>query len=360
MNPLFPYAACLLLLLTPLVSANEDAPAKESASPKGTPVTVVKAIETTMISATVVRGEIESPSTPHIAAKVAAEVVNVKVDEGMQVQSGQLLAELDDETFNIAREIASADIQQLQVLIENQQRVLKRYKDLIGKKMTSQSALDDAITALKQSQAELISTKARLKEASYHLSHTRIISPVDGTVQQRTVSRGDYVEVGALLFQIVSTDKLRARIYFPETLAASVHPGMKIELTQNGKTVTGEIDRLRPMLEESNRALHALVDFHNENNWKPGSSIVARVILAEHARAVAVPEKALVRRPAGMVVYRINGATVTQQIVTTGLKQGDLIEVTSGLSAGDAIVLDGAAWLTDGATVEIQQAGDKP
>ena len=360
MNPLFPYAACLLLLLSPLVSANEDAPAKESASPKGTPVTVVKAIETSMTSATVVRGEIESPSTPHIAAKVAAEVISVRVDEGMQVQSGQLLAELDDETFSIAREIASADIQRLEVLIENQQRQLKRNKDLIDRKVTSQSALDDATTALKQSQAELISARARLKEASYQLSHTRIVSPVDGVVQQRTVSMGDYVKVGALLFQIASTDRLRARIYFPETLAASVHPSMKIELTQNGKTVTGEINRMRPMLEESNRALHALVSFNNEDNWKPGSSIVARAILAEHARAVAVPEKTLVRRPAGTVVYRVNDATVTQQIVTTGLKQGDLIEVTSGLSAGDVIVLDGAAWLTDGAAVQIQQAGDKP
>ncbi|HBH36182.1 MAG TPA: efflux RND transporter periplasmic adaptor subunit [Gammaproteobacteria bacterium] len=357
MNPICLNAA-LLLLLSPLASADADAPAEESAPAGGTPVTVVNAIETTMISATVVRGEIESPSTPHIAAKVAAEVVSVKVDEGMRVQSGQLLAELDDETFIIAQEIASADIQRLQVLIENQQRVLKRYKDLIGKKLTSQSALDDAITALKQSQAELISARARLKEASYQLSHTRIVSPVDGVVQQRTVSMGDYVKPGDMLFQIASTERLRARIYFPETLAASVHPGMKIELTQNGKTVTGEINRMRPMLEESNRALHALVDFQNKNNWKPGSSIVARVILAEHAQAVAVPEKALVRRPAGMVVYRINGTTVTQQIVTTGLKQGGLIEVTSGLSADDAIVLDGAAWLTDGAAVEIQQAED--
>jgi len=102
MNSLFPYAACLLLLLSPLVSADADAPTEESAPTGSTPVTVVNTIETTMISATVVRGEIESPSTPHIAAKVAAEVVSVKVDEGMQVQTGQLLAELDDETFSIA------------------------------------------------------------------------------------------------------------------------------------------------------------------------------------------------------------------------------------------------------------------
>ncbi|WP_177421132.1 efflux RND transporter periplasmic adaptor subunit [endosymbiont of Lamellibrachia barhami] len=354
MNPLFLFAPWLLLTLSTLVSA---APAEDSLPPKSTPVTMVKAIQTTMISTTMVRGEIESPSTPHIAAKVSAEAVSIKVDEGMHVESGQLLAKLDDETFRISEEIASAEIQRLQILIDNQQRILKRNKELFEKKLASQSVLDDALTALKQSQAELISASAKLKEARYQLSHTRVTSPVEGVIQQRTVSKGDYVKPGTLLFQIVSTDSLRARLYFPEPLAASIHLGMKVELTQGRKTVSGEVNRIRPMLEDSNRALHALVDFKNEGNWKPGSSIVARVILDEHKQAVAVPEKTLVRRPVGVVIYRIKDDTVTEQVVTTGLKQGDLIEVTSGLSAGDSIVLDGAAWLTDGARVEIQETG---
>ena len=357
MNPFSLNATLLLLFFSVLVSAVH---AEDTSPSQATPVTAVKAIQTSMISATIVRGEIESPSTPHIAAKVSAEITSIEVDEGLQVASGQLLAELDDEAFIIAEESASADIQRMQVLIENQRRILKRNRDLIDKKLISQSALDDANTALKQSQAELISTRARLKEARYQLSHARIISPVDGVVQQRTVSLGDYVKPGDMLFQIASTDSLRARLYFPETLAASVHLGMQVELTQRNKTLTGEVNRIRPMLEDGNRALHVLVDFQNEDDWKPGSSIVARVILDEHPQAVAVPEKALVRRPAGVVVYRIKDHRAIQQIVTTGLKQGDLIEVTSGLSAGDAIVLDGAAWLTDGATVEIQQAGAKP
>ncbi len=354
MNLFFTGSAWLLLTLSTFVSA---APSKDTLPPQATPVTMTRAIQTTMISTTMVRGEIESPSTPHIAAKISAEVDSIKVEEGMQVQSGQLLASLDDETFKISEEIASAEIQHLQILIDNQQRILKRNKELFEKKLASQSVLDDALTALKQSQAELISASAKLKEARYQLSHTRVTSPVEGVIQQRTVSKGDYVKPGTLLFQIVSTDSLRARLYFPEPLAASIYLGMKVELTQGRKTVSGEVNRIRPMLEDSNRALHALVDFKNEGNWKPGSSIVARVILGEHKQAVAVPEKTLVRRPVGVVIYRIKDDTVTEQVVTTGLKQGDLIEVTSGLSAGDSIVLDGAAWLTDGARVEIQETG---
>ncbi len=346
----------LIFLLIILSASIATVHAEDVSVSQATPVTVVDAIQIPMISASIVRGEIESPSTPHIAAKVAAEIVSIEIDEGMQVQSGDLLAELDDEAFKIAEESANANIQRMQVLITNQQRILKRNTELIGKKLISQSALDDAITAVKQSQAELIGAKARLKEARYQLSHTKIISPIDGVVQQRTVSLGDYVKPGDLLFQITSTDNLRARLYFPETLVASVHLGMQVELTQRNKTVMGKVSRIRPMLEDGNRALHVLVEFQNKAHWKPGSSIVARVILEEHAQAVAVPEKVLVRRPAGVVVYRIEEHRAVQQIVTTGLKQGNLIEVTSGLSTGDTIVLDGAAWLTDGASVEIQEA----
>lgn len=344
------YSALVLLsLCTYLSTALSD-----EASPEGAPVTMVKAIQMTMVSSTLIRGEIESPSTPHIAAKVAAEIVSIKVDEGMRVQAGQLLAELDDEAFRIAEESANAAIRRLQALIENQQRELQRSKELIRKKLAAQSTLDDAITALKQSQAELAGTRAKRKEARYQLSHAKIISPVDGIIQQRTASLGDYVKSGDLLFQIVSTDRLRARLYFPETLANSIHLGMQVELTHGDKTVTGEVNRIRPMLEDSNRALHALVDFQNEGDWKPGSSIVARVILDQHADAVSVPEKALVRRPAGAVLYRIKDNIAIEQVITTGLKQGNMIEVISGLNAGASIVLDGAAWLTDGARVNVQ------
>ena len=76
MKPLFQYTALLLLTLSTLVSA---APSEDTSPPEGTPVTMVKAIQITMISATMIRGEIESPNTPHIAAKVSAEVVSIKL-----------------------------------------------------------------------------------------------------------------------------------------------------------------------------------------------------------------------------------------------------------------------------------------
>jgi membrane fusion protein, multidrug efflux system len=354
MNQFFRYSG-LLLLMVSTASFATDADGEASQEPKGVPVTVVQAKVTTVILATTVRGNIESLNTPQIAAKVSAEVMTVDVDEGVAVESGQLLASLDDEAFRLSEEAAKADIKRLQVTVKHNKRTLKRDKDLIEKKLVSESKLDDADTALQQSQAELISAKTRLKEAQYLLSHTRILSPVTGVIQIRSISKGDYVNSGDPLFQIVTTDKLRARLFFPETLADVIEPGMDVELTHDNETVTGKVSRLRPRLEEGNRALHVLVDFDNEHNWKPGSSISARVILEEHANAIVVPERALVRRPSGLVLYRVEDNSVSENVVTTGLTQNALTEVVSGIDAGDTIVLDGAAWLTDGTSVEIQE-----
>ncbi len=352
MKHLFLTATGLCLAIGALFS---PAIADEASPVQGTPVTVTEVIRISMTSATIVRGEIESPNTPHIAAKVSAEIISIKLDEGMQVQSGQLLAELDDEAFRIAEESASADIQRMQVLIDGQKRKLKRNKGLSSKNLISESTLDDIVTSLKKFEAELVSARTRLKVARYQLSHARILSSMEGVIQERTLSVGDYVKPGDPLFQIVSTDSLRARLYFPETLVDSVDLGMQVELTQGNRTVSGKVYRIRPMLEEGNRALHALVKFDSPDGWKPGSSVVARIILDEHGQAVAVPEKALVRRPAGVVVYLVEDQQVREQAVTTGLRQDQYIEITSGLSPGDVVVQEGAGWLSEGSRIIVQE-----
>lgn len=340
------------LLFFSLSAAYAAAP--QGNGPKGTPVTAVKAVLADMTEVTNVQGQIESLNAPRISAKVAAEVVSVNVEEGTHVETGQLLAELDDQSFKIAEENADSAIQRLQALIANQQKELNRREDLAAKNVTSQSALDEARTALKLSQAELVGAKARLKEARYQLSHTKIVSPTSGTIQQRAISKGDYVSMGTLLFQIANTEDLRARLFFPETMSSTVRTGMTVRIKKDGETTEGKIGNLRPMLEPGSRALHALVDLKNEHDWKPGASITALVKLAERPQSVVIPAKALVRRPAGLVVYLLNGDTVTEQTVETGIKQGELIEVRSGVKAGDTVVQDGAYWLTDKAKVAVQ------
>lgn len=323
------------------------------------PVTAIVAERSTIEQHTRVQGVIEAINKPQLKAKISAEVVKINVDEGDAVKQGQVLALLDDEGFRLDKEGAETEIQRLEALLENQRLTLKRDQSLRRQKLVPQAKLDASRVAVKQTRAQLKHAQVQLKLAKYQLTHTRIVTPISGIVQQRSVSRGDYVNPispsSLPLFQIVDTRHLRARLYFPETLAKVIKPGMKVTLKRDDQTLPAVIRRLRPMLEAQNRALHALAEFDNVKHWKPGETITADVVLKQHKNAIVVPEMALVRRPAGQVVYKLGNGTAHEIAVRTGIRQGDSVEIVSGLKAGEQIALDGAAYLSDQVAVEIQQ-----
>jgi multidrug efflux pump subunit AcrA (membrane-fusion protein) len=101
-----------------------------------------------------------------------------------------------------------------------------------------------------------------------------------------------------------------------------------------------------------------LADFKNTKHWKPGETISADVVLKQHQNVIVIPENAIIRRPAGLAVYRLNKDKVEQVIVETGIRQDGKVEIVSGLKEGNQIVLEGAAYLTNNTPVEIKNAND--
>jgi RND family efflux transporter MFP subunit len=354
-----------LLLFQPIWAANNSEQTRTEDSYR-IPVTTVTVKQGLIQNHTQVQGVIEAIHSPQIKTKISAEIVRVNVDEGDVVEAGQVLALLDDEGFQLDKEAVEADIQRLEALLENQRVTLKRDQSLVDKKLSSASRLGDSEAAVKQATAQLSHARALLKKANYQLSHTRVLAPIAGVIQQRSISKGDYVNPispsGKPLFQIVDTQHLRARLYFPETLARKIKSNMEVKLKRGEESLDARIIHLRPMLEPENHSLHALAEFENTSQWLPGESITADVILEQHDNAIVIPEQALIRRPAGLVVFRVNDGKAEQVLVATGIRQEDQIEVISGINEGDQIVLDGAAYLGDKVAVEVQEntaQGDK-
>ena len=219
--------------------------------------------------------------------------------------------------------------------------------------------LDASRTAVKQTRASIVHARALLKKAEYQFSHTVITSPIDGVVQERLVSLGDYLDpmspAGRPLFRIVDDRHLRARLYLPDRLFGQVALGMRVTLRLNNQTIESRITHLRPMIEEGSRSLVALADFENRYHWPPGRRMSADVLLAEHPDALLIPEAVLVQRPEGERVYRVQHAHAQEVAPMTGIRHDGMVEVLSGLSEGDRLVLDGAAYLADGVRVSIAQ-----
>ncbi len=324
------------------------------------PVTTVMVEQQPIAEITRVQAVIEPLQAPQIKSKVSAEVREIRVDEGDRVSQGQVLARLDDELFRLDRDAARANIARLQALLDNQLLTLKRDESLFRQKLIPDTKLDASRLAVKQTRASIVHARAQLNKALYQLSHAVVKAPIDGVVQSRSVSVGDYVDPRSPgskpLFQIVNPDRLRARLQFPQGLAERLQTGMAVTLLGFGGELTVAIDQIRPMLEPGNRSLQALVDFDNSLGWKPGESIPARVVLQRREQALVLPEAALVQRPRGVVVYRIVDGRAVETPVRTGIRQAGRVEILDGLSAGDRVALDGASWLSDGVEVLVANA----
>lgn len=343
------------LLLSACGKPDKTSEKSDKSASKATLVTVTKvskqALETTQTAV----GTLEGLINPTVAAEVAARVLKLHVVAGEQVKQGQLIATLDATDFGMQRNEQQAEIARIQAQIDNQAKTVARNQALVDKKFISQNAVDNDIAQQKVLQQQLAAAQARAGSINHDSSKTRVVSPVNGVVENRLVSQGEFVRVGDPLVQIVSKQKLRAHLPFPEQIAAQLRAGLKVRLTTptSNKAVETTIHELKPMVTEGSRSLDIIADIVDAEGWQPGASVTGTVVLDETATAMTIPEQSLILRPAGEVVYVVRNNTAYQAVVKTGLHQNGMIEVLEGLHENDVIVVDGAGFLTDKAPVTI-------
>ncbi len=307
-------------------------------------------------------GRLVSKNTPLLAAEISARVVAVLVDEGQPVQYDQVLILLDTTTFELARREAEAAIEQIKASIANEERRVARYQDLKTKNMMSQERLDDAEAKLAVDRASMLAARARLANAEDRLSKAELISPVNGVVERRHVSVGDYVQVGNPMVTVTDTNDLRAELPFPETVGHQLVIGQPIVLESPiapGLLIDASIDQIRPQIGAMSRALVVIAEVKNPGKWKPEATVESTVIVERRSDAVVVPMISIVRRPAGEVVYVLDDPaqlTVRERLVVTGERQNGSIEIRSGLQAGETVVADGAHYLSEGARVVVRES----
>lgn len=351
----------LLILLAALTAGcgskdksaeNQNGGAK---GPKPTLVTVTQVKNTPIEITESAVGSIEGLIDPTIAAEVPARVVKVHVSPGQRVKKGELVATLNAVDFALQRNEALAEVARLEALLENQTKIVNRSQALVNKNFISQNAVDTDIAQKNVLKEQLAGAQARVASINHSSSKTRIYAPTDGVVEKKIVDTGEFVKVGDPILQIISNQRLRAHIPFPERISNALKPGMKIRLSTptSSKIVETVIGELKLMITESNRSIDVLADVSGESDWQPGASVTGTVVIGERPSALMVPEQSVVLRPAGEVVYLVKNSKAHQVIVKTGQHQQALVEILEGIKPGDTIVMDGAGFLTDQAPIEI-------
>lgn len=349
--------ASVLLFTAMLGACGKQADSSKPAARQGTLITATQALrkDVEVIEETI--GSVESPINPTVTAEVSGRVTRVLARAGQSISKGQLLAIIDPDDLKLSRDAARAEAGRIEALLSNQNKVVERNQQLVAEGFISKNVLDESVSQQKALAEQLAGAKSQLSMVGSSITKTRVVSPLDAQVETPIVSEGDYVSVGTPMFEIVSTRVLNVYLPFPETVAPRLRTGLPVRISSPataGEPIEATIAEIKTVVGASNRAVQAIVRLQNRAGWKPGASVNAQVILETRPGGIVVPEQSVVLRPAGKVVYVIDGGKAAQRVVTTGFKSDGMIEILDGLQAGETVALDGAGFLSDGATVNVQ------
>ena len=335
-------------------SEQDQAEAKKN-GPKPTLVTIThvkkQAVDITEQSV----GSLEGLTNPTVSSEVAAKVIRIHVNTGQAVKQGQLIATLDATDLSLQALEAQAEVARIAALLANQNKIVERNQVLVSKKFISQNALDNDSSQQAALKEQWAGAKARLDSVKHNSSKTKVYAPAAGKIEKKLIDDGEFLRVGDPIVMIVSSQLLRAHLPFPEQIGAKLKPGLKVRLSTptSSQSVDAVIHELKPMITEGSRSVDVIADVTNAPGWQAGASVDGTVVLGTQADSLMVPEQSVVLRPAGEVVYLARGNKAYQAIIKTGVRQNGLVEILQGLNENDAVVVDGAGFLTDQALIKL-------
>jgi RND family efflux transporter MFP subunit len=234
--------------------------------------------------------------------------------------------------------------------------------------LAAKALVDEAKSNVDKAEADQATASARLKvaqanlaRASTLLSYTEIKSPFDGVVTRRDVDTGHFVGTpGASsqpLLVVCKTDRVRIFVDVPELEAEWVgigDPAIVTVQALGGRTFDAKVTRLAWSLDPSNRSLRTEVDVPNENGpLRPGMFATVTITLERRADVLTLPAVAVVREGAEAFCCVVTDGKIERRKVELGLRSGPEVEVRSGISADQPVVLVGAAGLKPGQVVEV-------
>lgn len=331
----------------------ESAPKPKGGGATQITVTQSKQVDFEIVESTV--GTVESTINPSITAEVAGRVRQVSGRAGAAVTKGQVLALIDPQDLQLGRQAASAEVRRTQALLKNQTAVRERNQALLNKGFLSQSSVDDALAQENALIQQLAVAKAQLAIAERNVAKARVLAPFDAKIERPIIAEGDYVKIGDPMFELVSMRVLNVYLPFPESLLPQLKVGQKVRLESPASGVLeSQIAEIKAAVGATNRAVNAIVRLREQPGWHPGTTVNATVSVEVRPATLVVPEQSVVLRPAGKVVYVIEGGKAMQRVVNAGVKRDGWVEILSGLKRGETVALDGAGFLTDNAAVNVQ------
>lgn len=343
---------CLFVGATLVACSREQT----SDAPRPALSVTVAAVKSRPIQRTVVAsGSVAAWEELPVGAEVSGlAITQVLVDEGDTIKKGQLLAKLNDSVLQAQLSQQKANVEAARATFVQAQADLKRTQDLRKQGVVSVQAEDSSLAAARTAAATLVSRQGALAETEARLAQTRIVAPADGYISSRSAVIGQIVSAGTELFRIVRDGQLELRADVPETQLSQLKAGLMADVTADGVAPTvGTIRLVSPSVDTKTRLGTVYVTLPKESGFRPGMFARAS-IKTDPSPAMVVPRKAIAYRDGKAGVFSVSANNVVAfEPVDTGAQMGDDVEVLSGVTDGEQIVVTGAGLLEDGDLVQI-------
>jgi len=274
--------------------------------------------------------------------EIRGVVEAIEFEEGQQVEKDQVLIRLRDDEQRARVQEARASLRLAQDTFDRTQRLTQRDVSSIARRAEATARLDEA--------------KARVDLARLQLERTRIRAPFDGVVGARLVSPGDRVDDESPLVQVDAVERLQLLFTIAEVGVPLARKGAIVEaqvLAFPRERFTGEVFFVSPTINPGTRMLLLKAWIPNEEGrLKPGMFANVFVEARRKAKALLVPESALVYDRNGTYLWRVGEGERAEKVpVEIGLRQDGRVEIVRGVSAGDVVVSAGTNKVMAGTRV---------
>jgi RND family efflux transporter MFP subunit len=287
------------------------------------------------------------------------------VDIGQHVAKGQLMATIETPELDEQLMVARAQLKSAQADLDLANTTSQRYQNLLKSDSVSKQETDVAVSGAAAKQAAVDAAQANVRRLQQLQSFEKIYAPYSGVVTVRNTNVGDLINSGSsttasaatALYRIADITRLRVFVAVPEIYAADVRNGDTATLTLDeypGKIFTGKVTRNSSAIDPASRTLNVEVDIDNHDaKLLPGAYVFVHFKIPQQARLYSLPSNALIFRAQGMQVGIVRDGKVHLRRVTIGKDNGATVEIASGVSADDQVILDPSDSLTEGQPVKL-------
>src|SRR5580704_17347010 len=342
---------------------------------KDTAVAAISSVNVVYPSASSLSSEIALPGNTQafidspIYSRTSGYLKDWYFDIGAHVRKGQLMAVIETPELDQQLQVAQADLKSAQANLDLANTTSTRYQNLLKTNSVSKQETDVAVSDAAAKKAAVDASMANVRRLEQLQSFEKVYAPFDGIVTARNTDIGRLISAGQNttpqeLFHLAAIEEIRVYVAVPEAYSPSIKDGDKATLTLDeypGRSFEGTIARNSNAIDQSTRTLNVEVDVDNpKGELLPGAYVFVHFKVPEHAAGLMIPSNTLLFRSEGLRVGVVRDGRVQLIPVKIGRDAGATVEIASGLTPNDAVILDPSDSLASGQEVQIANRVNQP